>query len=410
MKCNNYKKILADINEPIATVLGCYVTGLAVIRNLGRKKIPVVGLDPNPLQIGFFSKYCKGVECPDPQRQKKEFIKFLLEFGEELNEKAVLIPSADQYSLEILKNRKQLEKYYRFIMADEDISLKLINKLKFYETLEKYEIDYPKIYYPKDFDEIDEIINNIKFPCYIKPIYSCYFKKDFQAKMFIAKSCKELLFFYKKAKFRNHDVMIQECIPGAAENTYCLNAYFNKDFEPMGICTYKRIREWPPMRGCSCLIEKTSNSKLIEITSYLMKNIGYYGIIDAEFKKDPRDNKLKLIEINARSWMQIGLSAKCGIDHCYMAYMDSIGKDINLEMDDSNYTKWICLYDDLKASIIGAINNELTFKKWIKSFKGKKEYAFYSKDDMLPFLVLYSKSIFTPIHHFNRLIKIKKDD
>jgi len=401
MRYNSYKKMLKDINTPIAVVLGCYVTGLAVIRNLGRKKIPVIGLDPNPLQIGLFSKYCIGVECPHPRWEKKEFINFLLELGEELDKKGVLIPSEDMYSLEILKNRKKLEKYYHFTMADEDASLKLINKQKFYETLEKYEIDYPKTYYLKDFTEIDEIINNIKYPCYIKPSYSCYFKEDFQVKMFIVKNYKELLFFYKKAKVKNHDVIIQERIPGASKNNYCLNAYFNKDFEPMGICTYKRIREWPFSRGCSCLIEKAYNSQLIEMTNSLIHNIGYYGIIDAEFKKDPRDNKLKLIEINARPWMQISLSAKHGIDHCYMAYSDSIGKEISFETDDAKYTKWIFLYDDLKASIMDAINNELTFKQWIKSLKGKKEYAFYSKDDMLPFLIIISKSIFKFINPFN---------
>jgi len=415
MKYNRYKilKEISDTKEPIAIVLGCHVTGLAVTRNLGRKRIPVICLDPDPLQVGFFSKYCKGIRCPDPYTQKKKFIDFVIELGEELNQKGVLISTDDMYSIETLKNRKKLMKNYYFTMADNDISIKLINKLEFYKTLESYGIDHPKTYYPRNLDELHDIIENnkIEFPCYIKPIYSCYFKRDFQVKMFIARSKKELLLFYKKAKFKQHEVLIQEFIPGKANDSYCFNAYFNKASEPVSIRTYRRIREWPPMRGCSCLIEKAAKSKfvevIIEVTSNLMKNIGYYGIVDAEFKRDQRDGKLKLIEINPRPWMQIDLSAKCGIDYCYIAYMDAIGREINLNDMDLGYSKWIFFYDDLRATIFNAINNELTLEQWRTSLRGKKDYAFYSKDDMLPFLVFNSKLMFLPMNYLIRLLKSK---
>lgn len=394
MKCKNYSKFLNEIKEPIAFVLGCYVTGLGVIRNLGRKGVAVFGLDSNPLQIGFFSKYCKGIECPHPTYQKKEFIDFLLEIGKNLNEKGVLIPTDDIYSLEILNNRHILEKYFHFTMAGKESSFKLINKLSFYETLEKQGIGHPKTYHPSNLDQLNEVSKIIKYPCYVKPVYSCYFKIDFKTKMFIARSNKDLVDLYKKAVSKNHDVVVQEYVPGSVRDTYFINAYINKQFESIGVCSFKRIREWPIYRGCGCLIEKTNYSGLIDILNPLIRNIKYYGVIDAEFKKDSRDNNFKLIEINARPWMQISLAAQCGLDHCYAAYLDSIGKEINFEIKDTKYTKWILASEDFKASVMEALHNELSLKDWINSIKGKKVYAFYAKDDPLPFLVLSAKTMF----------------
>jgi len=403
MKYKNHINLIKKINEPIAIVINCYVTGLSVIRNLGRQGVPVIGLDPNPIQIGFFSKYCIGIQCPDPYKNENEFTQFLISLGETLNEKGVLFPCDDMYSLIILKNRKELEKYFYFIMPEEDISLNLINKHIFYKTLEKLGIDHPKNYYKSDFNEIFEIFEKIKFPCYIKPVYSSFFKKDFDVKMFIANNKKELLFYYKKATEKNHEVIIQEFIPGYIDDNYCLNAYYNKDFEPIGIFSSKRRREWPIMRGCGCLIEKISDTELIEKITYLMKNIGYFGIIDAEFKLDLRDNKFKLIEINARPWMQIGLCSKFGINHCYIAYLDAIGKKYDFKLIESNYYKWLFFYDDIKASITMALKNQVTFKEWIKSLKGKKEYAFFSKDDLLPFIIYTSKLILkSPIYYLSQ--------
>jgi len=89
---------------------------------------------------------------------------------------------------------------------------------------------------------------------------------------------------------------------------------------------YRRIREWPHCYGNGCMIESIVEPELEEITTKLVKKIGYHGIVDAEFKKDLKDNKFKIIEINPRCWMQNGFPTSCGINFPYMAYMDAIGK------------------------------------------------------------------------------------
>jgi predicted ATP-grasp superfamily ATP-dependent carboligase len=119
-----------------------------------------------------------------------------------------------------------------------------------------------------------------------------------------------------------------------------------------------------------------------------VKKIGYHGIIDAEFKKDSRDNEFKIIEVNPRCWMQIGLPTRCGINFPYMAYMDTIGKDFEKQMFNRKSVKWFFFPEDIYSSLLYFRKKELLINQWINSYKGEREYAVFSWDDPLPFFAM----------------------
>ena len=54
-------------------------------------------------------------------------------------------------------------------------------------------------------------------------------------------------------------------------------------------------RSWT--RGCGCCAR-----------------FGFHGVSQVEFKRDPRDGRFKLMEINPRLWQWHGLAAACGVD------------------------------------------------------------------------------------------------
>ena len=188
--------------------------------------------------------------------------------------------------------------------------------------------------------------------------------------------------------------MIQEIISGDARYMYGLNAYYDKNSNSKGVFMYRRIREWPLGYGNGCLIENIVTPELEHMINPLMKKINYHGIIDAEFKKDPRDNSFKLIEINPRIWMQNSLPVRCGIDLPYIAYLDAIGKEFENPHLKKDMFKWLFFSEDFSSSFKDITNRKLTFKDWFMSYKGKKEYAIWASDDPLPFIIFYSKTLF----------------
>jgi len=402
MRTNDYFGDLRNAKKPIAFVLGgSAVGGLGAIRGLAKMGIPAVALDSDRKQVFIYSKYCKKFICPDAKNNEKDYIDFLLDIGENLNEKGVLIPTGDVETLAILKHRGRLENYYKFPSAKLDVVEKLLNKRIFHETLEKLDIPQAKTYFPNDISSLEDVSEKVTYPCIVKPAYSAHFTSDFQTKLFTANSKEELIQGYNKAGERNHEVIIQEIIPGDESKKYGFNTYYDHDFDPVGIFAYQRTRGRPYMFGITCAIQHVKLPELEEIVTLLVKKIRYYGIVDAEFKKDPRDNSLKLIEINPRVWMQVSLPIRCGINIPYIAYMDTIGENIEKPVLTENGVKWFNMFEDLDSSIKSIMNGRLSFHDWINSYGGKKEYAVFKWDDPVPFFVSFAKAI---LHAFPYLL------
>jgi len=395
VRSEDYINFLKNTDAPIALVLARYKTlDLGVIRSLGRKKIPTFVLSPYLKPICSFSKYYKGSICPNSKDDEKKYVDFLLNFGEKLNTKGVLIPVGDIEVLIILKNKSKLEKYYEFFSADFDIVEKFLNKRIFYETIDKLDIPCPKTYLLKDESDVEKTCKKTIYPCIVKPVYSDYFRSDFKTKLFMVKSKEELIKKYKIAAARNHEVIVQEIIPGGVRSYYGFDAYYDRNLQPNGSFMYRRIREWPHDFGNGCFIESVHVPELEEITTYLIKKIGYHGIVDVEFKKDPRDNRYKIIEINTRCWVQNSFPTRCGINFPYMAYMDAIGKNFEKQVFNGKHVKWLSMPEDMISSLKSIRNRELSLKDWMNSFKGEREYAVFSWDDPMPFFAMFAGLIY----------------
>ncbi|MCK4735730.1 MAG: hypothetical protein KAT65_24965, partial [Methanophagales archaeon] len=285
-KFDDIIKYIKTTDKPIALVLSVDLNGLGVVRSLGRRDIPVIGLDPTPRQIGLFSRYCKGIVCPDPENKEKGYINFLLSLGVQLNTKGVLIPTGDVDVLAISKHRDKLERYYELPMAKLEVIEKLVNKKEFYKTLEKLDMPHPKTYFPDDISEVKQISKEITYPYIIKPVFSQKFSKKFSgAKVFKVNSEEELVKAYTKATSSGHDVVIQEVIPGSDTNLHLAGAYFNHASEPLGIFTFRRIRQYPHVFGNGALCVSIWIPEIAELCTSLLKKIKYHGIIDAELKR-----------------------------------------------------------------------------------------------------------------------------
>ena len=176
---------------------------------------------------------------------------------------------------------------------------------------------------------------------------------------------------------------------------YGFNAYYDKKQKSYGNFFYRRIREYPHGFGNGCFIEDADPKGLKEIVDIIVNKIKYYGIVDAEFRIDPKDKKFKIVEINPRCWMQSSFPTRFGKNIPYISYMDAIGKIVKEKENKSDYLKWIFTMEDIISSIQSMKKKELQINKWIQSYKGKKEHAVFSWDDPLPSAALYGKSIFT---------------
>jgi predicted ATP-grasp superfamily ATP-dependent carboligase len=183
------------------------------------------------------------------------------------------------------------------------------------------------------------------------------------------------------------DTIIQEVISGGDKNLYGVAGYFDRKGLPKALFAYRRLRGWPPMFGTNSLMESIPISDVTSIketAETYLHQLGYHGIMEAEFKRDPRDGFFKLLEINARSWWQNSLPTRCGINIVFISYLDAIGKEIEYTQEYEGGVKWIHFLNDLRSSI--KTSNNMTIKEWVSSLHGIKDWAYFSADDPIPWI------------------------
>ena len=64
---------------------------------------------------------------------------------------------------------------------------------------------------------------------------------------------------------------------------------------------------------------------MVELGLRLLRALEFHGVSQVEFKRDPRDGRYKLMEVNPRLWQWHGLAAACGVDIPRIAYWDLLG-------------------------------------------------------------------------------------
>ena len=123
----------------------------------------------------------------------------------------------------------------------------------------------------------------------------------------------------------------------------------------------------------------------VEALRRLFEGIGFVGLFDAEFKLDARDQTYKILEVNARPWWQLELTAASGLDVCTMAYRDAIGLPVATQSAYRIGRTWVNPVPDLTAWWTGRKQGDRTggfpLKAW---FTGPNTIC--SWDDPMPAL------------------------
>ena len=101
--------------------------------------------------------------------------------------------------------------------------------------------------------------------------------------------------------------MIQELIPGSGrdgDGEQLSYAALCRRGAPLAqVVAARRTRQYPPDFGrASTFVETIEEPEVEEMSRRLLGHLGFDGLVEVEFKRDPRDGELKLLDINPRVW------------------------------------------------------------------------------------------------------------
>jgi len=140
-----------------------------------------------------------------------------------------------------------------------------------------------------------------------------------------------------------------------------------------------------------------------------MRGLGYKGIASVGFKRDERDGRWKLIELNARTWMAHELSDRAGTPLVYLQYLDLTGQPKPEPADFRDGVRWWDMMSDVDSFWRLHRRGAMTTAQWIRSWRGSDVFSHYAPDDLRP--VFYRHGFGVKLVKLAvDLLKMKSDD
>lgn len=380
---------LRNEEKPYAIVIGLdCITGLQTARILAARGVPVIGVAKDPQHYCSQTRVCDKVYSADTATE--ESIELLVALGPQLNQKAVLFPCTDLSVLLISRNRQRLARWFHVILPEIEVVEMLMDKIGFYTYAQREGLPVPRTVFLKNRSDAERAAEDLTFPCILKPpIKTLTWQKMTSAKVFKAYDPREFLRLYDQCSRGADILMVQEWVEGTDSDLYSCNCYFNKDSKPLVTFVARKIRQWPPETGTSCLGEECRNDVVLEETLRLFRAVNYRGLGYVEMKRDQRTGNHYIIEPNIGRPTGRSAIAEAGrVELLYTKYCDALGLPL-VGNRQQKYTgvKWIYWRRDFQSALYYWKRGELSSRDWWKTWRGKKAYAVFSWSDPLPFLV-----------------------
>ena len=146
----------------------------------------------------------------------------------------------------------------------------------------------------------------------------------------------------------------------------------------------RRVRQHPLQFGkASTYVETLDIPLLEELSERFLRAIDYYGLVEMEYKFDPRNSQYKLLDVNARTWGYHSLGAHAGVDFSYMLYSDQVGLPVAFSKGRAGST-WIRTTTDIPAAISAIFSGETNWRSYFRSVTNCNVEAVFSAGDPLP--------------------------
>jgi predicted ATP-grasp superfamily ATP-dependent carboligase len=365
-------------------VIGGDYQGLGIVRSLGRQGVPVCVVDDEQ-SIARFSRYAKSFEHVTDLRDQRNTVDGLLEMGKRLCLNGwVLYPTREELVAAISHNRVELSEVFRVPTPGWESVKWAWDKRNTYRLAQDLGIPTPVTHYPENIDQLSQL-DDLQPPFALKPAIKEHFIYATKAKAWRANSRSELRTLYQKAAELAGDgeIMVQELIPGGGSQQFSYCAFF-RNGEAVGKMVARRRRQHPLEFGrASTYVETVDVPILEEFSERFLRAIDYYGLVEVEYKLDPRDSQYKLLDVNARTWGYHSLGARAGVDFSYLLYRDQVGLPVS-SCKGRPGLGWIRTTTDIPAAVMAILAGDTSAMSYLRSLKNCNSEAVFSAGDPLP--------------------------
>ena len=384
MRFDRFMKAAEERNAAIVMQVS-WANGLDIIRDLSQAGVPLLALDSNARALGLHSRLAAGAVCPDPREDEPAFLRFLEDLGRRFSRRPVLFPTHDQYIWPISRHAERLERWFIIPFSRWETMRRLHDKREQMETAWRVGVDTPRTVFVDGDDDLERGAEEIGFPAIFKPVESLAFKVRFRRHVLEIGSRDELLRVYDAVRDCG-TLMLQDIVPGGDEELYTLGSYLDAQSRPLAQFTGHKLRQHPPRFGHVSMAVSAWVPELAEAGLRLLHELGYHGVSQVEFKRDPRDGRFCLMEVNARHWKWHGLATACGVNLSLAAYSDAVGRPF-VAPRQVDGLKWIVANKDVPLALLEIAKRQRDPVAYVRSLRGTRMDGLHALDDPAPGLL-----------------------
>ncbi len=334
---------------------------LGIIRSLGREGVPVMATDHDPRAMGLRSRHAAEVVLPDPVRDPGAFVEQLAVLGGSLAARGVLFPTHDEAIQAIGPHEARLREWFDMPWSPWGHLRPYLDKSAQHAAARRIGFPVPATVEPADEDDVAAAAAALRFPVILKPrLDPAGFKRAFGRQVLQADDPDELRRRWHGAAA--HQPQVCEVIPGGDDALWTLGSYRDAAGRPLASFTGRKLRQWPPGFGTARAAEAWWDPGLARRCHALLDEMGFHGISQVEVKRDPRDGRDYLIEVNPRSWLWISLATEVGVNIPLAAYLDAVGAPRTWPEGHRSDVRWV-----LSARHLPATAAEVRGRRWARA-------------------------------------------
>lgn len=370
------RRLPADV--PAAVTMNTHTTALAIARSLGRRGIPVVGLDKEPGGIGQHSRYLSALgRCPGPGADGEELCAFLLELAGAFQTPPVLFPTNDDWVLALAAHHDALSSSYRLPFPPLPVVATALAKSSLYRAAQRLGVPIPATWWLDEGRPVEAVAAEVRYPAVVKPDDSRGFYDAFGVKVFPVADAGELVEAVRRCEAAGLAVVAQAHVATPPGGFVSVCSYLSPGGTARGVVVGRKLEQWPPGYGTCCLADTGWDPVLAERGVAVLRALGYHGVSELELVLDPATGEHLLLDANTRPWKWVGLPVAAGVDLPHLAWSDAIGRPYSAPAQRDG-VRWVFLRDYLQLTAARAAtvpHEALSHDEWVGLLAGRPPFG-----------------------------------
>ncbi len=329
--------------RPTAVVFPDNLGALAAARELGAAGIPVVVAGPREAQAAR-SRFATFVQMPDLYENTARWAAAMCEWASRQPGKPVLFASEDAGLIAAETHHDELSRHFVKPYPAPGVALAIVDKRSLYAAAERVNVAVPRW---REVTSPEDVGNAKASGWLIKPAMRYRQNETGGITTFLqatgatkaiagdpaaaAKACIDAGF----------PTMLQEAVPGPFENLVTLALSIDRGGRVLDYFAAHKQYEYPEPFGDGLIVRTTRDPGLLEPCVRLLRELGYWGICDIEFKRDSASGQYKLLDANPRTWLWLNLGTRSGHNLLLKAYGEATGLAIQPPATPAGEREWV---------------------------------------------------------------------